>query len=172
MSDQALLDIAAQFVGPDIALFQTHWIAKPPLDGMPVLELREGRARVVEVRSDGGGGGGGDAGGDLAGADGAASGGGGGGGGGGRGVAAAPLSPMALALSPQKRRTKNQLSQQGKVQPLAKLADEADVHMLTLLLRRYPGVVERVALSCTRDCGDVKAKLEAVCKAKRIDLSM
>ena len=70
------------------------------------------------------------------------------------------------------RRTKNQLSQQGKVQPLAKLADEADVHMLTLLLRRYPGVVERVALSCTRDCGDVKAKLEAVCKAKRIDLSM
>ena len=87
-------------------------------------------------------------------------------------MAAAPLSPMALALSPQKRRTKNQLSQQGKVQPLAKLADEADVHMLTLLLRRYPGVVERVALSCTRDCGDVKAKLEAVCKAKRIDLSM
>ena len=42
---------------------------------------------------------------------------------------------------------------------LAKLADEADVHMLTLLLRRYPGVVERVALSCKRDCGDVKAKL-------------
>ena len=40
--DPALLDIAAQFVGPDIALFQTHWIAKPPGDGMPVLYHQDG----------------------------------------------------------------------------------------------------------------------------------
>jgi hypothetical protein len=42
VSDPILLDIAAQYVGPDIALFQTHWIAKPPLDGMPVLYHQDG----------------------------------------------------------------------------------------------------------------------------------
>jgi len=39
---RALLDIAEHFVGPDIALFQTHWIAKPPGDGMPVLYHQDG----------------------------------------------------------------------------------------------------------------------------------
>lgn len=42
VSDPALLDIAEQFVGPDIALFQTHWIAKPPGDGLPVLYHQDG----------------------------------------------------------------------------------------------------------------------------------
>ena len=42
VSDPILLDIAEHFVGPDIALFQTHWIAKPPGDGMPVLYHQDG----------------------------------------------------------------------------------------------------------------------------------
>jgi hypothetical protein len=42
VSDPRLLDIAAEYVGPDIALFQTHWIAKPPRDGMPVLYHQDG----------------------------------------------------------------------------------------------------------------------------------
>ena len=42
VSDPCLLDIAAEYVGPDIALFQTHWIAKPPRDGMPVLYHQDG----------------------------------------------------------------------------------------------------------------------------------
>ena len=42
VSDPCLLDIAEQYVGPDIALFQTHWIAKPPRDGMPVLYHQDG----------------------------------------------------------------------------------------------------------------------------------
>jgi ectoine hydroxylase-related dioxygenase (phytanoyl-CoA dioxygenase family) len=37
ISDDRLLDIAAQFVGPDIALFASHYISKPPFDGQPVL---------------------------------------------------------------------------------------------------------------------------------------
>jgi ectoine hydroxylase-related dioxygenase (phytanoyl-CoA dioxygenase family) len=37
VSDDRLLDIAEQFVGPDIALFASHYIAKPPFDGQPVL---------------------------------------------------------------------------------------------------------------------------------------
>ena len=43
VSDPILLDIAEHFVGPDIALFQTHWIAKPPGDGMPVLYHQDGK---------------------------------------------------------------------------------------------------------------------------------
>jgi len=37
ISDDRLLDIAQQFVGPDIALFASHYIVKPPLTGQPVL---------------------------------------------------------------------------------------------------------------------------------------
>lgn len=37
ISDERLLDIAALFVGPDIALFASHYISKPPFSGQPVL---------------------------------------------------------------------------------------------------------------------------------------
>jgi ectoine hydroxylase-related dioxygenase (phytanoyl-CoA dioxygenase family) len=37
VSDDRLVDIAQQFVGPDIALFASHYISKPPYSGQPVL---------------------------------------------------------------------------------------------------------------------------------------
>lgn len=37
VSDPRLLDVAEQFIGPDIALFASHYIAKPPYSGQPVL---------------------------------------------------------------------------------------------------------------------------------------
>jgi ectoine hydroxylase-related dioxygenase (phytanoyl-CoA dioxygenase family) len=37
VSDARLLDIAEAFVGPDIALFASHYICKPPFSGQPVL---------------------------------------------------------------------------------------------------------------------------------------
>ena len=37
ISDDRLLDIAQQFIGPDIALFASHYISKPPFSGKPVL---------------------------------------------------------------------------------------------------------------------------------------
>jgi ectoine hydroxylase-related dioxygenase (phytanoyl-CoA dioxygenase family) len=42
VSDPRLLDIAAEFVGPSIALFASHYVAKPPLDGQPVLWHQDG----------------------------------------------------------------------------------------------------------------------------------
>jgi ectoine hydroxylase-related dioxygenase (phytanoyl-CoA dioxygenase family) len=42
VSDPRLLDIAERFVGPDIALFASHYIAKPPGDGLPVLWHQDG----------------------------------------------------------------------------------------------------------------------------------
>lgn len=36
ISDDRLLDIAELFVGPNIALFASHYISKPPLSGQPV----------------------------------------------------------------------------------------------------------------------------------------
>jgi ectoine hydroxylase-related dioxygenase (phytanoyl-CoA dioxygenase family) len=42
ISDPRLLDVAQQFIGPDIALFASHYIAKPPGDGMPVLWHQDG----------------------------------------------------------------------------------------------------------------------------------
>lgn len=42
ISDPGLLDIAGQFVGPDIALFASHYIAKPPFDGQAVLWHQDG----------------------------------------------------------------------------------------------------------------------------------
>src|SRR4051794_14748163 len=35
ISDGRLLDVAEIFVGPDIALFASHYISKPPFDGQP-----------------------------------------------------------------------------------------------------------------------------------------
>ncbi len=37
VADDRLLDVAAAFIGPDIALFASHYISKPPFDGQPVL---------------------------------------------------------------------------------------------------------------------------------------
>lgn len=37
ISDDRLLDIAEHFIGPDIALFASHYISKPPYSGQPVL---------------------------------------------------------------------------------------------------------------------------------------
>ncbi|MFC6016213.1 phytanoyl-CoA dioxygenase family protein [Plantactinospora solaniradicis] len=37
VSDDRLLDIAETFVGPNLALFASHYISKPPFTGQPVL---------------------------------------------------------------------------------------------------------------------------------------
>ncbi|MCC6395744.1 MAG: phytanoyl-CoA dioxygenase family protein [Bacteroidetes bacterium] len=42
VSDDRLLDVAQQFVGPDIALFATHYICKPPRTGQAVLWHQDG----------------------------------------------------------------------------------------------------------------------------------
>jgi len=42
ISDDRLLDIAEQFIGPNIALFASHYISKPPFDGKPVLWHQDG----------------------------------------------------------------------------------------------------------------------------------
>jgi ectoine hydroxylase-related dioxygenase (phytanoyl-CoA dioxygenase family) len=42
VSDDRLLDVAEQFIGPNIALFASHYISKPPFDGRPVLWHQDG----------------------------------------------------------------------------------------------------------------------------------
>jgi len=42
ISDDRVLDIAEKFVGPNIALFASHYIAKSPLDGQAVLWHQDG----------------------------------------------------------------------------------------------------------------------------------
>lgn len=42
VGDDRLLDIAEIFVGPDIALFASHYISKPPFSGQPVLWHQDG----------------------------------------------------------------------------------------------------------------------------------
>jgi phytanoyl-CoA hydroxylase len=42
ISDPRLLDIAERFIGPNIALFASHYISKPPFDGQPVLWHQDG----------------------------------------------------------------------------------------------------------------------------------
>jgi len=42
ISDDRLLDIAEMFIGPNIALFASHYICKPPFDGQPVLWHQDG----------------------------------------------------------------------------------------------------------------------------------
>ncbi|HUY62055.1 MAG TPA: phytanoyl-CoA dioxygenase family protein [Candidatus Dormibacteraeota bacterium] len=42
VGDERLLDVAQQFIGPDIALFASHYISKPPFDGHPVLWHQDG----------------------------------------------------------------------------------------------------------------------------------
>ncbi|QGQ94537.1 phytanoyl-CoA dioxygenase family protein [Paenibacillus psychroresistens] len=42
LSDDRLLNIAEQFIGPDIALFAAHYISKPAFDGKPVLWHQDG----------------------------------------------------------------------------------------------------------------------------------
>ncbi|MFT5085703.1 MAG: phytanoyl-CoA hydroxylase [Candidatus Latescibacterota bacterium] len=42
ISDERLLNIAEQYLGPNIALFASHYISKPPGDGQPVLWHQDG----------------------------------------------------------------------------------------------------------------------------------
>lgn len=42
VGDPRLLDIAEQFIGPNIALFASHYISKPPRNGQPVLWHQDG----------------------------------------------------------------------------------------------------------------------------------
>lgn len=42
IADERLLDVAEQFIGPNIALFASHYISKPPFDGQPVLWHQDG----------------------------------------------------------------------------------------------------------------------------------
>lgn len=42
VSDDRLLDLAEQFIGPNIALFASHYIAKQPYDGQAVLWHQDG----------------------------------------------------------------------------------------------------------------------------------
>jgi ectoine hydroxylase-related dioxygenase (phytanoyl-CoA dioxygenase family) len=42
VSDERLVDIAEQFIGPNVALFATHYICKPPRDGQAVLWHQDG----------------------------------------------------------------------------------------------------------------------------------
>lgn len=42
VGDDRLLDIAQQFIGPDIALFGAHYFAKPPFEGRAVLWHQDG----------------------------------------------------------------------------------------------------------------------------------
>lgn len=42
VGDDRLLDVAERFVGPNIALFASHYISKPPHDGQPVLWHQDG----------------------------------------------------------------------------------------------------------------------------------
>lgn len=52
VSDDRLLDIVEQFIGPDIALFSSHYIAKPPGDGQPVLWHQDGVYWPLEPKED------------------------------------------------------------------------------------------------------------------------
>ena len=42
ISDDRLLDVAVQFIGPNIALFASHYLSKPAGDGLPVLWHQDG----------------------------------------------------------------------------------------------------------------------------------
>ena len=42
VNDPRLLDIAEKFIGPNIALFASHYISKPAFDGQPVLWHQDG----------------------------------------------------------------------------------------------------------------------------------
>lgn len=42
VADPRLVDIAAEYIGGDVALFASHYISKPPGDGQPVLWHQDG----------------------------------------------------------------------------------------------------------------------------------
>jgi ectoine hydroxylase-related dioxygenase (phytanoyl-CoA dioxygenase family) len=52
VSDDRLLDIVEELIGPDIALFASHYIAKPPGDGQPVLWHQDGAYWPIEPTDD------------------------------------------------------------------------------------------------------------------------
>lgn len=49
VSDPRLLSIAARYIGEDIALFASHYIAKPPGDGQPVLFHQDGSCKTLRL---------------------------------------------------------------------------------------------------------------------------
>jgi ectoine hydroxylase-related dioxygenase (phytanoyl-CoA dioxygenase family) len=51
VSDDRLLDIADIFIGPDIALFASHYISKPPFTGKPVPWHQDGAFWPLEPMS-------------------------------------------------------------------------------------------------------------------------
>lgn len=51
VSDPRLLDIAQEYIGPDIALYGTHYICKPPRDGQAVLWHQDGSYWPLEPMS-------------------------------------------------------------------------------------------------------------------------
>lgn len=48
ITDSRLLDIAAIFLGPDLAVFATHYICKEPRTGRPVLWHQDGAFWPIE----------------------------------------------------------------------------------------------------------------------------
>lgn len=52
VSDDRLLDIVEEFIGPDIALFSSHYIAKPPGEGQPVLWHQDGVYWPLDPKED------------------------------------------------------------------------------------------------------------------------
>jgi phytanoyl-CoA hydroxylase len=48
ISDDRLLDIAEKFIGPDIALFASVYVCKPPREGKPVLWHQDGSYWPIE----------------------------------------------------------------------------------------------------------------------------
>jgi len=51
ISDERLLDVVELFIGPDIALFSSHYICKPPYDGHAVLWHQDGSYWPLEPMS-------------------------------------------------------------------------------------------------------------------------
>jgi hypothetical protein len=52
VSDDRLLDVVEEFVGPDVALFASHYIAKPPGEGQPVLWHQDGVYWPLDPKDD------------------------------------------------------------------------------------------------------------------------
>lgn len=52
VTDERLLDIVESFIGADIALFASHYIAKPPGEGQPVLWHQDGVYWPISPKTD------------------------------------------------------------------------------------------------------------------------
>eukprot|EP00937_MAST-01D_sp_MAST-1D-sp2_P002801 g2801.t1 len=56
--------------------------------------------------------------------------------------------------------------------PVARHADEADLHMLALLLTKFPGKLASITLTCSRSSAPAKPLLRKLCKQKGIALTI